>query len=206
VITATQMLESMIDSPRPTRAEASDVANAILDGTDAVMLSAESASGRYPVAAVETMARIARYTEAHHSPRAAEAIAELRARVMQGAHSSVARSLARVASTVAEELHCKLIVAFSESGATAQLLSCFRPGAPIVAITHREDTYRRLSLWWGVLPVKSLFAASTDEMIVKGEELIKTKGLAVSGDTILMLAGQLNKAGATNMLRVHTVA
>ena len=206
VITATQMLESMIDSPRPTRAEASDVANAILDGTDAVMLSAESASGRYPVAAVETMARIARYTEAHQSPRAAEAIAELRARVMQGAHSSVARSLARVASTVAEELHCKLIVAFSESGATAQLLSCFRPGAPIVAITHREDTYRRLSLWWGVLPVKSLFAASTDEMIVRGEELIKRKGLAVSGDTILMLAGQLNKAGATNMLRVHTVA
>jgi len=206
VITATQMLESMIDSPRPTRAEASDVANAILDGTDAVMLSAESASGRYPVAAVETMARIARYTEAHQSPRAAEAIAELRARVMQGAHSSVARSLARVASTVAEELHCKLIVAFSESGATAQLLSCYRPGAPIVAITHREDTYRRLSLWWGVLPVKSLFAASTDEMIVRGEELIRRKALAVSGDTILMLAGQLNKAGATNMLRVHTVA
>jgi pyruvate kinase len=206
VITATQMLESMVDSPRPTRAEASDVANAILDGTDAVMLSAESASGRYPVAAVETMARIARYTEAHQSPRAAEAIEELRARVMQGAHSSVARSLARVASTVAEELHCKLIVAFSESGATAQLLSCYRPGAPIVAITHREDTYRRLSLWWGVLPVKSLFAASTDEMIVRGEELIKRKGLAVSGDTILMLAGQLNKAGATNMLRVHTVA
>jgi pyruvate kinase len=206
VITATQMLESMIESPRPTRAEASDVANAILDGTDAVMLSAESAAGRYPVAAVETMARIAGYTEAHHGPRAVQAVADLRERVLQGPHSAVARSLARVASTVAEELDCKLIVAFTESGATAQLLSCYRPSAPIAAITHSEDVYRRLALWWGILPVKSMFTATTDEMILKGEELLKKKGLAAPGDTILMLAGQRNEAGATNMLRVHTVS
>jgi pyruvate kinase len=201
VITATQMLESMIENPRPTRAEASDVANAILDGTDAVMLSAESAAGRYPVEAVETMARIALYTEAHQNPH----VDELRARILRGPHSAVARSLARVASSVAEELDCRLIVAFTESGMTAQLLSCYRPKAPIFAITYHDETYRRLALWWGVVPVMSEFTATTDEMILKGEALLKSRGLASLGETIVMLAGQANTAGATNMLRVHMV-
>jgi len=200
VITATQMLESMIENTRPTRAEASDVANAILDGTDAIMLSAETASGKYPVEAVETMARIARYTEENYGFHAAPA------RVTGGAASMVARSLARVASTVAEELDCKLIVAFTESGATARLLSAFRPRAPIVGITPHEQTYTRLALWWGVMPVRSRFIPTTDEMIVRGEELLKQKGLAESGQTVLMLAGQSHTAGATNMLRVHTIA
>jgi pyruvate kinase len=199
VITATQMLESMIENTRPTRAEASDVANAILDGTDAIMLSAETASGRYPVEAVETMARIARYTEEHYGFHAP-------ARVTGGAASMVARSLARVASTVAEELACKLIVAFTESGATARLLSAFRPRVPIVGITPHEQAYKRLALWWGVLPVRSRFIPTTDEMIVRGEELLKEKGLVESGQTVLMLAGQSHTAGATNMLRVHTIA
>jgi pyruvate kinase len=199
VITATQMLESMIENPRPTRAEASDVANAILDGTDGIMLSAETASGRFPVEAVETMARIARYTEEHYGFRAP-------ARVTGGTVSIVARSLARVASTVAEELDCKLIVAFTESGSTARLVSSYRPRAPIAAITYNDDTYRRLALWWGVVPVKSDFAATTDEMIVRGEELLKRTGLATTGDTILMLAGQSHTTGATNMLRVHTLS
>jgi pyruvate kinase len=199
VITATQMLESMIENPRPTRAEASDVANAILDGTDGIMLSAETASGRFPVEAVETMARIAHYTEEHYGFRAP-------ARVTGGAVSMVARSLARVASTVAEELDCKLIVAFTESGTTARLVSSYRPRAPIAAITYNDDTYRRLALWWGVVPVKSEFAANTDEMIVAGEQLLKRTGLATSGDTILMLAGQSHTTGATNMLRVHTLS
>ncbi len=199
VITATQMLESMIENPRPTRAEASDVANAILDGTDGIMLSAETASGRFPVEAVETMARIARYTEEHYGFRAP-------ARVTGGSVSMVARSLARVASTVAEELDCKLIVAFTESGTTARLVSSYRPRAPIAAITYNDDTYRRLALWWGVVPVKSDFAATTDEMIVRGEELLKRTGLATTGDTILMLAGQSHTTGATNMLRVHTLS
>jgi pyruvate kinase len=199
VITATQMLESMIENPRPTRAEASDVANAILDGTDGIMLSAETASGRFPVEAVETMARIARYTEEHYGFRAP-------ARVTGGTVSMVARSLARVASTVAEELDCKLIVAFTESGSTARLVSSYKPRAPIAAITYNDDTYRRLALWWGVIPVKSDFAATTDEMIVRGEELLKRTGLATTGDTILMLAGQSHTTGATNMLRVHTLS
>lgn len=199
VITATQMLESMIDHARPTRAEASDVANAILDGTDAVMLSAETASGHFPVEAIETMARIATYTEAHYGLRGP-------GRVTAGAGSMVARSLARVASTVAEELDCRLIVAFTESGQTARLVSSFRPRAPIAAITYNDDTFRRLSLWWGVVPVRSAFAQTTDDMILRGEALLKQRGLVRSGDTILMLAGQSHTAGATNMLRVHTIS
>ena len=199
VITATQMLESMIENTRPTRAEASDVANAILDGTDAVMLSGETAAGRFPVETVKTMARIALYTEEQYGLRS-----PARASVGQG--SMVARSLARVAAMVAEELDCKLILAFTESGSTARLVSSFRPHAPIAAITFNDDTYRRLALWWGVVPVKSSFSASTDDMIVKGEELLKRRGLAGSGDTVLMLAGQQHTAGATNMMRVHTIA
>jgi pyruvate kinase len=203
VITATQMLESMVESPRPTRAEASDVANAILDGTDAVMLSAESASGEFPVEAVETMARIAVYTERHYDWRH---LGREAARVAEGTASPVARSLARVAASVAEELACKLIVAFTESGLTAQLVSCFRPRAPIAAVTYNEDVFRRLSLWWGVVPVKSDFARTTDEMIVKGEALLKERGLAAAGDRLLMLGGMTHTAGATNMIRIHTVA
>ncbi len=189
----------MIEHARPTRAEASDVANAILDGTDAVMLSAESASGQFPELAVETMARIANYTEEHYHFRPPS-------RIAGGSGSMVARSLARVASTVAEELDCKLIVAFTESGSTARLVSSFRPRAPIAAISYNEDTYKRLCLWWGVVPVKSDFAPTTDEMIVRGEALLKAKGLVKSGDTVLMLAGQSHTAGATNMLRVHTIS
>ena len=199
VITATQMLESMIEHARPTRAEASDVANAMLDGTDAIMLSAETASGRFPLEAVETMSRIARYTEEHYgftSP----------ARVGGAASSMVARSLARVAATVAEELDCKLILAFTESGATARLVSSYRPRARIVAITYNDETFRRLSLWWGVVPVKSAFAETTDEMIVKGEALLKQLGMVGAGDTIVMLGGQSHTAGATNMLRVHAIS
>jgi pyruvate kinase len=198
VITATQMLESMIENARPTRAEASDVANAILDGTDAVMLSAETASGQFPVLAVETMARIAQYTEEHYPVRPP-------ARVAGSTGSVVARSLARVASMVAEELDCRLIVAFTESGTTAQLVSAYRPRAPIAAICPNEEVYRRLALYWGVRPVLSTFAPSTDDMIRQGEGLLKTHGLAKPGDTVLMLGGMARTAGATNMLRVHVI-
>ena len=200
VITATQMLESMIEHPRPTRAEASDVANAILDGTDAVMLSAETASGRYPLEAVNTMARIACYTEEHYGSFRAPA------RVHDTRASVVARSLARVANSVAEELDCKLVVAFTESGATARLVSSYRPHVPIAALTYRDEVYRRLALWWGVVPLRSEFARTTDEMIVRGEELLKRAGLVQTGETVLMLAGQSHTAGATNMLRVHVIA
>jgi pyruvate kinase len=199
VITATQMLESMIEHPRPTRAEASDVANAILDGTDGIMLSAETASGRFPVEAVTTMARIAHYTEQHYGLRGPS-------RVRVGGGSAIASSLARVANTVAEELDCKLIVAFTESGATARLVSAYRPRALIAAITHDPETYRRLALWWGVVPLQSTFVATTDEMLLQGEAILKRERLVQPGDTVLMLAGHSHTTGATNMLRVHTIS
>ena len=198
VITATQMLESMIENPRPTRAEASDVANAILDGTDGVMLSAESATGRYPVETVETMARIADFTEEHYG-------FGIPSRVTGTVGSDVARSLARVASTVAEELGCKLIVCFTESGATARVVAAFRPRPPVAAITHNESVYRQLALWWGVVPLRSEFAETTDEMVIRGEALLKLRNLAAAGDRVVMLAGHSHTAGATNMLRVHTI-
>ncbi|HEY7510542.1 MAG TPA: pyruvate kinase [Vicinamibacteria bacterium] len=199
VITATQMLESMMDSPRPTRAEASDVANAILDGTDGIMLSGETAAGRFPVEAVETMARIAHYTEEHYGLRPP-------ARVSGSQGTLVARSLARVANTVAEEIACKLIVAFTESGTTARLLSSYRPQAVIAALTYDDHTFRRLALCWGVLPIRTAFAPTSDEMVARGEELLKQKGLARAGDVVLMMAGHSHTRGATNMLRVHTIA
>jgi pyruvate kinase len=199
VITATQMLESMIDSPRPTRAEASDVANAILDGTDAVMLSGESAIGRFPVQTVATMARIAGYTEEHaavvetrHAPRAAG--------------SPVTRGLARVAASVVEELGCRLIVAFTESGATARLVSGFRPRVPVVSVTGDRRVYRQLALWWGVVPVHAGLAKSSDELLAIGEERLRSRGLAAAGDTILILSGRSHVAAATNMLQVYEVS
>jgi pyruvate kinase len=199
VITATQMLESMIEHSRPTRAEASDVANAILDGTDGIMLSAETAVGRYPVEAVETMARIARYTEEHQALHPPGWVAGAQA-------PTVSRSLARVASTVAEELGGRLIIAFTESGMTARLLSAFRSRLPVVAITYSAVAFRQLALWWGVIPVLSDCAWSAEEMVGRADALLKERRLAVPGDRVVMLSGQTHTAGATNMLQVHTVS
>jgi pyruvate kinase len=214
VITATQMLESMIENPHPTRAEASDVANAILDGTDAVMLSGESAIGRYPVEAVETMARIALATEQHGlaeiRPRSPDLLCEAAAIRAAGhlrrAGSPITCSLARVATTVAEELGCKLIIAFTESGLTARLVAGHRPAVPVVAVTHQELVCRRLALWWGVLPVRSAPNENTDALLAAGEAQLKARGLVCAGDTVLMLSGHSAAAAATNMLRVHEVA
>ena len=209
VITATQMLESMIENPRPTRAEASDVANAILDGTDAVMLSGESAVGKFPVEAVETMARIAGYTEEHGASSIRQRGDARRGDLASGPEAPgtpVTRSLTRVAASVAEELGCKLIVAFTESGITARLVALHRPRMPVVAVTHEDSVYRQLALWWGVVPVKSDFVENTDELLSGGEQRLKVRGLVDKGDTILMLSGHSPAAAATNMLRVHTVA
>jgi pyruvate kinase len=209
VITATQMLESMIENPRPTRAEASDVANAILDGTDAVMLSGESAVGRFPVETVETMARIADYTEEHGASairRRGDARRGDQQAGPEAPGTEVTRSLTRVAASVAEELGCKLIVAFTESGITARLLSLHRPRVPVVAITHEDRVYRQLALSWGVVPVKSEFVENTDDLLAAGEERLKARGFVEKGDTILMLSGHSPAAAATNMMRVHTVS
>ncbi len=209
VITATQMLESMIENPRPTRAEASDVANAILDGTDAVMLSGESAVGKFPVETVETMARIADYTEEHGAGSIRRRGGSRRGDLSVGPEApgtQITRSLTRVAASVAEELGCKLIVAFTESGITARLLALNRPRMPVVAITHDERVYRQLALAWGVVPVRSEFVENTDDLLAAGEERLKARGFVEKGDTILMLSGHSPAAAATNMLRVHTVS
>jgi pyruvate kinase len=197
VITATQMLESMIDNPRPTRAEASDVANAILDGTDAVMLSAETAVGRHVEEAVRTMARIAKFTEAHDTPTPPR---------KRSSHegSEVTFSLARVAASVANELGCSSILAFTESGATARLVSSFRPRSPILAITHDEQVARRLCLWHGVLPRLAPFVDSTEALLEFTQGQILSEGHVKSGDRILELAGQ-GRSAITNMLRVYTM-
>ncbi|MEO5761223.1 MAG: pyruvate kinase [Vicinamibacteria bacterium] len=198
VITATQMLESMIDRPRPTRAEASDVANAILDGTDAVMLSAETASGHFPVESVETMARIADYTEENDEFQSP-------VRLAGTSVSAVARALARAASMVALELQAQWIMAFTETGSTARHVSGFRPRARIAGVTPSEKVHRRLALQWGVVPILLPREEGPEELLLAGERALKGSGLVKTGDRLIILAGQSHTAGATNMMKVHTV-
>jgi pyruvate kinase len=198
VITATQMLESMIERARPTRAEASDVANAILDGTDAVMLSAETASGHFPVESVETMSRIAYYTEENDEFQSP-------GRLAGTSGSAVARALARVASLVALELQCPWIVVFTETGSTARHVSGFRPRARIAGVTPSEKVHRRLALQWGVVPVLLPPVSDTDALLVAAEQALLRAGRVKKGDRIVVLAGVSHTAGATNLLKVHTV-
>jgi pyruvate kinase len=201
VITATQMLASMVNSPRPTRAEVTDVANAILDGTDAVMLSEETAVGHYPVEAVRFLDGIARTTEAnfpydnwlHH-----------RSKVLSDAISD---AISFVACELARDLEAKAILASTASGTTARLLSRFRPSVPIIAVTTREDTRRRLCLVWGVQSLLIDGLESVDEMleVVKAEAV--EQGHLVSGDRLVITAGTpLGTRGATNLIKADFVA
>jgi pyruvate kinase len=196
VITATQMLDSMERNPRPTRAETTDVANAILDGTDAIMLSGETASGRYPVRAVEVMDRIAREVESSRwmCPPMEEAS------VLSGPSQTVVRS----ACYAVREIQRALIV-FTWSGATALLASKSRPPGPIYALTPNQTTYDRLALAWGVTPVRAPNVASTDELIQLGESVLVERGLLVKGQEVVALAGNTPMRGATNTMKVYTV-
>jgi pyruvate kinase len=197
VITATQMLESMVSNPRPTRAEASDVANAILDGTDAVMLSAETAIGQYPVEAVGMMSRIA--LEAEASGRAAGPVAHNR--------RSYAQAIAHAACSIAGDLDFKAICALTQSGATARLVSKERPAAPILAFTNQPRVHNRLALLWGVTPLPLDFAGSTDAVIRRVETELLARGLAAAGDSVVVLGGSpLAAKGATNFLKAQKVA
>ena len=199
VITATQMLESMISRRRPTRAEASDVANAILDGTDAVMLSAETAIGRYPVVVVRTMARIAEEAEDLLEARAVGGGAAGRDDV--GVRQL---ALARAACRITEEVGASGVVAFTMTGATARYVSQQRPGFPVYALTPSEATCRRLSLVWGVRPVLFPVFADTDEMIERGEARLLELGCARVGDTMVCVAGaSTSTPGGTDMLKIH---
>jgi pyruvate kinase len=199
VITATQMLESMVSHPRPTRAEASDVANAILDGTDAVMLSAESAVGRFPVESVRTMARIAEHTENEQdwqSRRERRAVLSLEG-------SSVPHATALAACRAAEQLRARHIAVFTESGTTARLVSHFRPRQSILGITPSGRVYSQLALPWGVTPLCLRRYERIDEMLERGMKLLESEGLVKSGDVVIAVFGTSPLPGATNMMKIH---
>lgn len=200
VITATQMLESMVERPRPTRAEASDVANAILDGTDAVMLSAETAAGAYPRLAVEAMRRIVVETEQHLGGRNQDARPE--------ATGAVPTELAIAAATVAavHMLQTPVVVAFTKSGFSARIVSSYRPGVPILALTDQERTYRQLALMWGVVPELVPHCDTYDQMMVLAKEAVVRRELAAPGDRIVVTAGvPFDVPGTTNILKVERV-
>jgi pyruvate kinase len=196
VITATQMLESMIDKSTPTRAEATDVANAVLDGTDAVMLSGETSVGKNPVAAVATMATIAR--EVENSPF----FLERDEWAYSNDDDSRGLSISHAAVVACREYKAEAIVAFSESGKTAILLSKFKPKVPIFACTPHAATMRRMGMAWGTEPVQVPFGRSTDEMIAAGERVLLEKRLLQPGAKVIVTAGTLTAAGGTDMMKV----
>ena len=200
VITATQMLESMTVHPRPTRAEASDVANAVIDGTDALMLSGETATGHYPVKAVEMMARIISVTEA--TQRAA------------GFHEVLDRTEAldvpeAICETVAHmtaELNLKAVAVFTQSGSSARVISKYRPKVPVFAFSPFDNVLRRTALYWGVRPVHMRRLQSTDKMVEAAAQRLREMGVACHGDFIAVIAGNpIAKRGSTNILKVHRV-
>jgi pyruvate kinase len=199
VITATQMLESMVHNPRPTRAEASDVANAILDGTDAVMLSAETAVGQYPVDAVRAMDRIIREMERHPLRHREE-----RRSTMDGVHTEDA--IAWGTHAVARMLNTPLIVTLTQGGFTARKVAALRPPVPILAVTTELATYRQLALVWGVIPVLVDRVPGYDAMLTVVRDLILKRRYAKSGDCIVMTAGvPWGVSGSTNLIKVEVV-
>lgn len=200
VITATQMLDSMIRNPRPTRAEASDVANAILDGSDAIMLSGETAVGSYPVEAVQTMARIAAVTE-RSMP-----YAEWLQRTFLAASRSVTEAISQVACEIAAELQATAIITSTVTSGTARQVASRRPATPIVAPTPQPSTYRQLALVWGVEPLLVEKFTDTDAMICTAVSAARDRGLVHDGDLVVITAGvPLGGAGLTNMVKVHRV-
>src|SRR5438477_7302078 len=209
VITATQMLESMVHNPRPTRAEASDVANAILDGTDAVMLSAETAVGAHPFEAVRAMDRIIREMERHGSSadggaRGGGGRDERRA--TPGGTVSVEDAIALGTSAVARMLRTPLIVTLTKGGFTARKVAALRAPVPILAVTTESATYRQLALVWGVTPVLVDRVPSYDAMLAVVRDLLLKRGYAQAGDRIVMTAGvPWEVSGATNLLKVEVV-
>jgi pyruvate kinase len=197
-ITATQMLQSMISSPRPTRAEASDVANAVLDGTDAVMLSGETAIGEYPVEAVRTMDQVARRAEEALDP------GECMRRV--GMVSEASQAIARATVEIAQELGVAAIITSTISGHTARMVSRFRPRVPVIAATPDPATWRRMALVWGVAPLLVARYETVEQMLTLTTSAAREAGLVRSGDRVVVTAGMpAGGEGRTNMLKVHTV-
>jgi pyruvate kinase len=199
VITATQMLESMIDNPRPTRAEVSDVANAIYDGTDAVMLSGESAIGKYPVQAVSMMSRIVIETERHIKEAGDTEVRERRS------HLSIAETICEATAHAADDLDLRGIALFTESGTTARQLSKYHPAAPIFALSPVEVTVNRLNLLWGTTPIRCPKANTTEALVDSAEKLLGKGGYVRPREVIAIVAGTRTKSGSTNFLRLHAM-
>ena len=199
IVTATQMLDSMIVNPRPTRAEISDVANAIYDGTSAIMLSGETAAGAYPVEALKTMSAIAERTENevhYRDNRLTDAAGQI----------SVSDATAHAACLTAKDVNASAIVTVSESGNTARLLSKYRPSQPIIACVMDEQVQRQLSVSWGITPLMMDLASSTDELIEKSTALAKEHGYLHDGELAVVTAGvPVGVSGTTNMIKIHMV-
>lgn len=199
VITATQMLESMITNPRPTRAEASDIANAIMDGTDAIMLSGETASGQYPAEAVNTMQKIALRTEqnlnAHHRS------SELKSQ------PTTTAAISHASAQISHELSAAAIITTTQSGYTPRMISKYRPDSPIIAVTPSPKTARQVQLLWGVYPVVYQVSPNSDQMVDESVRAALSAGFVQTGDLVVVTAGvPVGTQGTTNMIRVHLVA
>jgi pyruvate kinase len=199
VIIATQMLESMIENPRPTRAEASDVANAIFDGTDAVMLSAETASGRYPKEAVCMMAKIVVEAESNMAD-----YMQPRRRTRRGL--SISETICESIAHAAEDLNIAAIAVFTETGSSARMVSKFRPKSRIYAFSHLTSVCNRMNLLWGVQPVRREHAMNAEEMLATAEQELVRTGKLQAGDILGVVAGRQMSAGSTNFMRLHVVS
>jgi pyruvate kinase len=200
VITATQMLDSMTTHPRPTRAEASDVANAIFDGTDALMLSGETAAGSYPVKSVRMMARIVSEVEKSNI------FGEMFARKRFKRDATFSETIAHAAKNAAHELDVKAIAAFTMSGYTGKLISNVRPKTPIVCFTPDEHVVRELNIYWGVKPVRIRLIQNFENVIGKVESELMKRKIAKKGDVIIIICGMpIIATGQTNLLKIHTI-
>jgi pyruvate kinase len=197
VITATQMLESMIANPRPTRAEASDVANAILDGTDAIMLSGETASGQYPIEAVKTMNLIAKRIEVALNP-------EINLTRFGHGQTNTTNAISHATVQISLKLNAKAVITATESGFTAQMVSRYRPHSQIIAVSPHEKTVRKLQLVWGVFAIKGASRGDTDTMTQEAMRLALEEKYISEGDLVIVTAGvPIGTTGTTNMIQVH---
>jgi pyruvate kinase len=198
VITATQMLESMIENPRPTRAEASDVANAVFDGTDALMLSGETASGKYPREAVAMMAKIILETESHmrdHVPH----------RRREQRRLSISETICESIAHAAQDLEMRAIAVYTETGTTARLISKYRPLAGIFSLTYVQAVCNRANLLWGVQPIMARHTPGVEEMVVGAERELLNLNAVSPGDVVGIVAGTRTTSGSTNFMRLHMV-
>jgi len=200
VITATQMLQSMVANPRPTRAEASDVANAVWDGTDCVMLSNETATGLYPVVTVGTMARIIESAESSNLPEP-----DRLGRVSERQSGRVSRALCEAAAFAAAEMGTRVTAVFTQSGLMARRLSSLRPNQRIIALTHSPEIQAELALIWGVETLLSPHADSTEHMLELGEQTLLKSGLVKKGEMIVLMAGRLSGLGLSSSVSLFTV-